>query len=96
VSRPVDDRPAWSITCFVIPKVHRRQGVASELLQASVEYARTQGAEVVEGYPIDPDKESVPAFWSWMGFASMFESAGFEEVARQSATRPLMRLELAD
>ncbi len=94
VSKPLDDREAWAITCFVIPKAHRRTSVASELLEAAVEYARNQGAEVVEGYPMDPRKDHVPDFWSWMGFASMFEACGFEEVARRSETRPFMRREL--
>jgi hypothetical protein len=36
----------------------------------------------------------MPDFWAWMGFPSMFESAGFEEVARRTETRPFMRKEL--
>lgn len=95
VTKPIDDRPAWAITCFVIPKQHRRKGVATELLAAAVDYARSQGAEVVEGYPVEPRKDEVPDFWSWMGFVSMFEACGFAEVARRSETRPFMRLELA-
>jgi GNAT superfamily N-acetyltransferase len=94
VTQPLDDRPAWAITCFVIPKEHRRTGVASELVAAAVEYARSQGAELVEGYPVDPDGDAIPAF-SWMGFAPMFEECGFSEVARRSDTRPFMRLELS-
>ena len=94
VSKPLDDRAAWAVTCFVIPKEHRRRGVAGELLEAAIEYARAQGAEVLEGYPVEPRKDEVPDFWSWMGFASMFRSRGFEEVARRSETRPFMRLEL--
>ncbi len=94
IAKPLDDREAWAITCFVIPKAHRRTGVASDLLEAAVEYARNQGAEVVEGYPMDPRKDHVPDFWSWMGFASMFEACEFEEVARRSETRPFMRREL--
>lgn len=94
VSKPIDDRPAWAITCFVIPKEHRRTGVASELLESAVDYARSQGAELVEGYPLEPRNDEVPPIWSWMGFASMFESCGFVEVARRSETRPYMRLEL--
>ncbi len=94
VSKPLDDRKAWAITCFVIPKEHRRTGVATDLINAAVDYARDQGAEVVEGYPVEPKKDLVPDFWSWMGFASMFEACGFEEVARRSETRPFMRKEL--
>lgn len=94
VTKPLDDRAAWAITCFVIPRAHRRSGVATALLEAAVEYARSQGAEVVEGYPLEPRSDEVPGIWSWMGFASMFESCGFREVARRSDTRPFMRLEL--
>jgi len=96
VSKPLDDRPAWAVTCFVIPKEHRSTGVATELLQAAVDYARAQGAELVEGYPVEPRQDRMPDFWAWMGFASMFEGCGFTEVARRSETRPFMRLELAD
>ena len=94
VTKPLDDRPAWSITCFVIPKPHRRSGVATALLKAAVEYARSKGVELVEGYPLEPRSDEVPGIWSWMGFAPMFESCGFVEVARRSETRPFMRLEL--
>jgi GNAT superfamily N-acetyltransferase len=93
ITQPLDDRPAWAITCFVIPKEHRRTGIASQLLAAAVAYAREQGVELLEGYPVDPDGEAVPAF-SWMGFAPMFAACGFTEVARRSETRPFMRLEL--
>ncbi len=94
VAKPVDDRPAWSITCFVVPKQHRGGGVATDLLAAAVDYAASQGAEVVEGYPVEPQKGRMPDFWVWMGFASMFEKCGFEEVARRSETRPFMRREV--
>lgn len=94
VTRPLDDRPAWAVVCFVIPKRHRRSGVATELLKAAVAHAESQGADLVEGYPMEPRADEVPAFWSWMGFASMFEGCGFQEVARRSETRPFMRLEL--
>jgi hypothetical protein len=68
--------------------------VASLLLEGAVQYAVQQGAEVIEGYPVEPRADPMPDFWSWMGFASMFERAGFEEVARRSETRPFMRKEL--
>ena len=95
VAKALDDRPAWAITCFVIPREHRRTGVASALLAAAVDHARDQGAEVIEGYPVEPKSGEVPAIWSWMGFPAMFESCGFEEVARRTETRPFMRLDLS-
>jgi len=94
VTKPLDDREAWAITCFVIPKEHRRSGVSKDLLLAAVDYAKSQGVDLVEGYPVEPRTEAVPDFWSWMGFASIFQACGFEEVARRSETRPFMRLDL--
>ena len=95
VTKPLDERPAWAVYCFVIPKRHRRSGVATELLEAAVAYAKSQGADLIEGYPMEPRDDEVPAFWSWMGFASMFERCGFEEVARRTETRPFMRRALS-
>ncbi|MDQ5861614.1 MAG: GNAT family N-acetyltransferase [Actinomycetota bacterium] len=43
----------WSVTCFVVAAGHRRSGVAAALLRAAVEHARLNGADVVEGYPVD-------------------------------------------
>jgi GNAT superfamily N-acetyltransferase len=94
VAKPLDERAAWSVTCFVIPKEYRGQGVATALLVKAVEFAQSQGATVIEGYPVEPRKGKMPDFWVWMGLASMFKDCGFVEVARRSETRPFMRKEL--
>jgi len=94
VAKPLDDREAWSVTCFVIPKEYRGQGVATALLGKAVEFAQSQGITVIEGYPVEPRKGKMPDFWVWMGLASMFKDCGFVEVARRSETRPFMRKEL--
>jgi GNAT superfamily N-acetyltransferase len=94
VTRPVDDRPVWSITCFVISREHRNEGVATALLEAAVAYAADQGASAVEGYPVDPGRNRLQDSAGWHGLASMFAGAGFAELARRSNTRPLMRKEL--
>ncbi len=91
VTGPVDDTPVWSIVCFVIDRKHRGSGVGTALLAAAVEYARTQGAVAVEGYPVEPRRDRMPDIYAWMGLASMFEAAGFSEIARRSDTRPLFR-----
>lgn len=93
VTKPVDDLPVWSITCFVVAKDHRGKGVATALLAAAVDRARDLGAGVVEGYPVDPEGKMAPNE-AWHGLASMFEAAGFEEVARRKPRRPIFRLEL--
>ena len=91
VTKPVDDVPVWAITCFVIARGARGTGVATALLDAAVEFARSQGATAVEGYPVEPRSDHMPDIYAWMGLASMFEKSGFEEIARRSETRPLMR-----
>ena len=93
VMKAVDDRPVWSIICFVVPAEHRGQGVARALLQGAIAYARDQGATVVEAYPVDkraPSKDDAMGF----GAKSMYDHAGFKEVARRKPTRPVVRLDL--
>lgn len=91
VSARIDDQPVWSITCFFIHKNYRRKGLSLALLRASVEYVRQRGGKIVEGYPVEPKKPQPGAF-VWTGLASAFRQAGFQECARRSETRPLMRL----
>lgn len=96
VLAPVDDRPAWSIVCFVVARAARGQGVAHALLEAAVEYAREHGATLLEGYPVDTDGGRVPAADAYKGTVAMFERAGFRVVERRQANasakpRPIVR-----
>ncbi len=92
--RRVDDRPVWSIICFVVPSVHRKQGVAHDLLAAAIEFARAHGATWLEAYPVDRDAPDPPDA-PWFGSSSMFKKAGFVEVARHKPARPVLRLRVA-
>ena len=47
-----------------------------------------------EEYPVEPDKENYPAVHAWVGLAKTFTTANFEECARRSTTRPIMRRKL--
>jgi GNAT superfamily N-acetyltransferase len=78
----LDDRPVWSIVCFVVSRKTRRQGVAGRLLHAAVDYARANGAPAVEAYPVDTAGGKVPAANLYTGAWSTFEAAGFS-VARE-------------
>jgi GNAT superfamily N-acetyltransferase len=91
ITKPVDDVPVWSIVCFVIDRHHRGTGVGTALLAAAADYARARGAVAVEGYPVEPRNDRMPDIYAWMGLASMFEAAGFTEIARRGETRPLFR-----
>ncbi len=100
ITKRLDGDPVadlWAVTCFVVRLDSRRRGVASELLRGAVEHARASGARVVEGYPVDPGvRPSLTAAERYHGTVSLFESGGFSVVRRPSATRAIMRLDLAD
>jgi GNAT superfamily N-acetyltransferase len=96
VLAPVDDKPVWSIVCFVVARAHRGRGVARALLEAAVDYARDQGATLLEGYPVDVGTGRRGASSVYTGTLGMFERAGFKEVARRqwnrsSPIRPIVR-----
>lgn len=87
---PIDAQPVWSINCFIVRKAHRRKGLAGRLLEAAVAYAADQGAELVEGYPVDRAKAGAGA-QLYTGTLGMFRSAGFSECARRLPMRPIVR-----
>jgi ribosomal protein S18 acetylase RimI-like enzyme len=94
VMKPVDDQSVWSIVCFVVPSEYRGQGVARALLQGAIEYAKKCGAAMVEAYPVDkPARANDESMW--FGAKSMYDKAGFEEVARRKPQRPVVRIKLA-
>lgn len=91
VMKPVDDQPVWSIICFVVPAEYRGQGVAHALLQGAIAYARKRRVRLLEAYPVDRrGRSSDDAMW--FGAKSMYDAAGFEEVARRRPQRPVVRL----
>jgi GNAT superfamily N-acetyltransferase len=95
VLKPLDALPVWSVTCLFVARDQRKQGVSVQLLRAAIDFVREQGGEVVEGYPIEPRTEDVPAVFAWTGLISAFTQAGFHECARGSPTRPIMRFEIS-
>ena len=93
VMKAVDDKPVWSVICFVVPTEHRGQGVARALLAGAVAYARKRGATLVEAYPVDKPGRSADVN-IWFGAKSMYDRAGFREVARRKPARPIVRLKV--
>ena len=91
VLKPVDDQSVWSITCLFVFKPYRRQGLSGRLLDAAVALAGRRGARIVEGYPIEPSMQKTPDPFLWLGTPAAFRKAGFQEVARRSRSRPIMR-----
>ncbi len=92
VTKPVDDEPAWSIVCFYVKPGSRGGGLTRALLEAAVEYATDNGAQLIEAYPYDTEEQRRGGTELYYGVASTFRDAGFEEVERRSPRRPIMRL----
>jgi GNAT superfamily N-acetyltransferase len=90
VMKPVDDKQVWSIICFFVDSRARGRGASVALLKAAIDYARSQGATLLEAYPVDK-RERSHADFMWFGAKSMYDRAGFLEVARRKETRPVMR-----
>jgi GNAT superfamily N-acetyltransferase len=88
---PVDDRPVWSVVCFFVARAFRGKGVSRCLLAAAVEHVRARGGRLVEGYAVEPKAGRMPDVFAYHGTPSLFRACGFEEVARRSPTRPIMR-----
>jgi len=92
-----DDPSIWAVTCFVVPRAFRKRGVGRALAEAAVEYARAHGARLLEGYAVDPAaRTGAPAAELFPGTVTMFENAGFAEVARPKADRAIMQRRLHD
>lgn len=92
----VDDLPVWSLWCVRVRPGHRGRGIAHELLDGAVAYARSQGAPVVEGCPVDNRGAKVDLTMAYVGTRTLFERAGFTKVADTQAVsggfpRVLMR-----
>ena len=85
-----DPQRIWSLVCFFVSRRLRGRGLMRCLIQASVDHARSKGAQVVEAYPVDPDSPS----YRFMGYLSAFEAAGFQETGRVGTRRHVMRLVL--
>lgn len=92
--KPIDEKKVWSISCFFIAKPYRRQGLSVKLLEATIAYAKDLGANIVEAYPIETKNKTTPDVFAWTGILSSFEKAGFKEMPRNSAARPIVRFYL--
>ncbi len=90
VMKAVDDKPVWSIVCFYTAKEARGQQLSEAMLKGAIEYARSCGARLVEAYPVD-GRGRIADNSMWFGSKTMYDRAGFVEVARRKATRPMVR-----
>jgi GNAT superfamily N-acetyltransferase len=80
------------IACFVIAPGHRRQGIATMLLEDVVTQFREAGYESIEAHPV---KGTDRTDFNYHGFLPMYERAGFRIVG-ESERYYTVRLDLQD
>ena len=95
----VDDLPVWSVWCIRVRPGYRGRGISHALLDGAVEYARSQDAPAIEGYPVDNRGEKVDLTMAYVGTRKLFEDAGFTKAADTTSVsggfpRVVMRLDL--
>ena len=95
----VDDLDVWSVWCIRVRPGHRGKGISHSLLAGAVDFARSQGAPAIEGYPVDNRGEKVDLTMAYVGTRALFEKAGFYKASDTSSVvngfpRVLMRLDL--
>ncbi|TDG00031.1 GNAT family N-acetyltransferase [Arthrobacter terricola] len=86
------DTGVWSVSCFVVAPGHRRSGVAAALLSAAVGHAFANGADVVEGYPVDRAlRPKAGTADLYQGTVGLFTAAGFTTISKKVPGREVMR-----
>lgn len=93
-SEPLDDDTVWALSCFSVRREHRGAGLTARLLDAAIAYARTHGARVIEGYPVDTTVGTASSDALYHGALSTFLQAGFVELDRCGGNRALVALTL--
>jgi GNAT superfamily N-acetyltransferase len=88
--KPVDNLPVWSIVCFFVSKPYRNSGLTHLLIKAAIEYAKENGAHIVEAYPIDIREKHIE-YERYSGLTTTYGKEGFQEALRRSKRRPIMR-----
>lgn len=90
--RPVGPRD-WIVPCLFLASVARGRGVSHLLVGAAVALARKHGAAAVEAYPVAASTDRSTA--AFTGREQVFVDMGFRAVDYPTATRVVVRLELA-
>ena len=84
VIKPPDNQPVWSVVCFFIHKKFRGSGIAYNLLTSAEEYAKSQGALLLESYPIDTF-DRIPDEYAYCGVQQVFSKSGFTKISTINA-----------
>ncbi|MEV7026853.1 GNAT family N-acetyltransferase [Kitasatospora sp. NPDC093558] len=90
-----DPERIWSIVCLYLAREHRGRGLVKVLVDRAAEWARSEGADLIEAYPEDDRTPGAPFDRSsFHGRVSTFESCGFTVVEPRLQRRALVRKDL--
>ena len=78
---PVAPCDAAAIVCFVVAPAKRRQGVAHALLAAALGNLSARGIAIVDAFPWNTEPGDIAPTDHYHGTLSMFERAGFVQIA---------------
>lgn len=84
-------RGVYALSCMLVDRACRRQGIAAQLVAGAVAAARTVGASAIEAFPYTggtPREDQL-----WMGPEASFVQHGFTRVADRDPY-PVLRREL--
>jgi GNAT superfamily N-acetyltransferase len=74
-SRESQIKKIAGIVCFLIAKIHRKKGIARELLRHAIEVYKNKEYDVIESYPRIGELSEAH---SYRGPVSLYKSEGFE------------------
>ena len=86
------DEDTWSVVCFFIRSRWRHHGIATKLVRAAVDLARSKGAKRLEAYPVRSSKgggREIPAAFAWTGVPELFEKLHFRNEKPDGGTRDI-------
>lgn len=95
-AEPLDDASVWAISCFIVRREHRGQGLTTRLLRAAIDYARESGARVIEAYPVDTSAGTHHSNDLFHGTLSTFMAQGFRQSDALTHGRVLVVREMED
>jgi len=72
-----DDGDVWVIWCFRVRAGHGKKGVTRALLDGAVDYAKSKGAKVIDGFPVDNQGDTIDRTLAYPGMRTIFDDAGF-------------------